>query len=74
MLLIFTALWGFGYFISTPFSTLTTFQNLLLLWAVGFVIIGLGYILRTSYMYRGGFEQKSVLDFLMNTHEQSSLL
>lgn len=64
VLLIFTALWAFGYFISTPFSTLTTFQNLLLLWAVGFVIIGLGYILRTSYMYRGGFEQKSVLDLV----------
>jgi Zn-dependent protease with chaperone function len=64
VLLIFTALWAFGYLLSTPFSTLTTLQNLLLLWALGFVIIGLGYILRTSYMYRGGFQQKSVLDLV----------
>jgi Zn-dependent protease with chaperone function len=64
LLLIFTGLWIFGYFFLTPFSTLTTLQNLLLLWAVGFVIIGLGYIIRTSYMYRGGFEPKSVLDLV----------
>lgn len=64
LLLIFTGLWVFGFFFSTPFSTLTTLQNLLLLWAVGFVIIGLGYIIRTSYMYRGGFEPKSVLDLV----------
>lgn len=64
LLFIFTGLWVFGYFFSTPFSTLTTLQNLLLLWAVGFVIIGIGYIIRTSYMYRGGFEPKSVLDLV----------
>jgi len=64
ILLIFTGLWVFGYFFSTPFSTLTTLQNLLLLWAVGFVIIGFGYIIRTSFMYRSGFEPKTVLDLV----------
>ncbi len=64
LLIIFTVIWFFGYILVTPFSTLTTLENLLLLWAVGFLIMGFGYIARTLFMYRSGFEPKSVLDLV----------
>jgi len=39
-------------------------DNLFLLWAFGFFLIGIGFILRTMFMYKSGFEHKTVLDLV----------
>lgn len=40
------------------------FINLILFWAIGFFIIGLGMILRIEFKYKVGFEPKSVEDLV----------
>ncbi|MFX0003456.1 MAG: zinc metalloprotease HtpX [Candidatus Hodarchaeota archaeon] len=40
------------------------YANMWLVWAVGFYIIGFMSILKTLYMYKGGFEDKKVVDLV----------
>jgi Zn-dependent protease with chaperone function len=62
-LLGITIVWIFGLvgFFSIGFLT---GQNLLLLWAIGFYLIGFGAIIKTKFMYKSGFEPKTVLDLV----------
>jgi len=41
-------------------------QNILLLWAIGFYVIAFGSIIKTKFMYKSGFEPKTVLDLVTN--------
>ncbi|MFX1328546.1 MAG: zinc metalloprotease HtpX [Promethearchaeota archaeon] len=41
-------------------------QNMLFLWAVGFYIIGFMSIIKTRYMYKGGFDAKTVIELVTN--------
>ncbi|MFX1410992.1 MAG: M48 family metalloprotease, partial [Promethearchaeota archaeon] len=64
-LLGITAIWIFAL---AGFFTIgfLTGQNLLLLWAIGFYVIGFSSILKTKFMYKSGFEPKTVLDLVTN--------
>ncbi|UCC20821.1 MAG: M48 family metalloprotease [Promethearchaeota archaeon] len=42
------------------------YANMWLAWAIGFYVIGFMSILKTGYMYKGGFEDKKVLDLVTN--------
>ncbi|MFW9882649.1 MAG: hypothetical protein ACFFG0_57030, partial [Candidatus Thorarchaeota archaeon] len=42
------------------------YANMWLVWAVGFYVIGFMSIIKTLYMYKGGFEDKKVLDLVTN--------
>lgn len=42
------------------------YANMWLVWAIGFYLIGFMSILKTGYMYKGGFEDKTVLDLVTN--------
>jgi len=42
------------------------YANMWLVWAIGFYIIGFMSIIKTGYMYKGGFEDKKVLDLVTN--------
>ena len=40
------------------------YANMWLVWAIGFYIIGFMSIIKTRYMYKGGFEDKTVVDLV----------
>ncbi len=42
------------------------YTNMWLVWAIGFYIIGFMSIIKTRYMYKGGFEDATVLDLVTN--------
>ncbi|MFX1378569.1 MAG: zinc metalloprotease HtpX [Promethearchaeota archaeon] len=42
------------------------YENMWLVWAIGFYLIGFMSIIKTGYMYKGGFEDKTVLDLVTN--------
>ncbi|MFX0007430.1 MAG: zinc metalloprotease HtpX [Candidatus Hermodarchaeota archaeon] len=67
VLLGITIVWLFEFF---GFYTIAfmapVFNNMWLVWAIGFYVIGFMAILKTLYMYRGGFEDKTVLDLVTN--------
>ena len=64
LLITFTAVWFFGFIGWLAIGTLTTINNLILLWAIGFVIMGFGVIGRTSFVYRSGFEPNNVVELI----------
>ncbi len=61
-----TAIWVLGFIGWISIGTLTTLNNLILLWTIGFFIMGLGVIGRTSFMYRSGFEPNNVVELITN--------
>ena len=61
-----TAIWILGFIGLISIGTLITVNNLILLWAIGFFIMGLGVIGRTSFMYRSGFEPNNVVELITN--------
>ncbi len=61
-----TAIWVLGFIGWISIGTLTTLNNLILLWTIGFFIMGLGVIGRTSFMYRSGFEPSNVVELITN--------
>ncbi len=66
-LLGITIVWIFdlvGFYTLTLLSPI--YANMWLVWAVGFYIIGFMSIIKTRYMYKGGFEDKKVLDLVTN--------
>ena len=66
-LLVLTFIWIFDLagFYHIAFLT-PVYNNMLLVWAIGFYVIGFTSIIKTLYMYKGGFEDKPVLDLLTN--------
>ena len=64
ILIALTAVWVFGFFGFLAIGTLTTINNLILLWAIGFIIMGFGVISRTSFTYRKGFAPNNVVELI----------
>jgi Zn-dependent protease with chaperone function len=63
---IFTIFWLLGYLSVLPIGSLTTINNLVLLWAIGFTVMGFGVIIRTSFMYRKGFAPNTMVELVSN--------
>jgi Zn-dependent protease with chaperone function len=61
---IYTIFWGLGYFNILAIGGLTTINNLILLWTIGFIVMGFGVIIRTSFMYRKRFTPNNVVDLV----------
>lgn len=61
-----TAIWILELLGLISIGILTTLNNLILLWAIGFFIMGLGVIGRTSFMYRSGFEPSNIVELITN--------
>ena len=66
ILIALTAVWLFGFYGFLEIGTITTINNLILLWAIGFIIMGFGAIGRTSFVYRSGFEPNNVVELVTN--------
>jgi len=64
VLIVLTAVWLFGFYGFLEIGTITTINNLILLWAIGFITMGFGAIRRTSFMYRSGFEPNNVVELI----------
>jgi len=64
ILIVLSAVWLLGFVGFLTIGTLTTINNLILLWAIGFVIMGFGVISRTSFMYRKGFAPNNVVELI----------
>ncbi|NVM16473.1 MAG: M48 family metalloprotease [Candidatus Lokiarchaeota archaeon] len=64
ILSIFTIFWFLGSFGLLAIGALTTINNLILLWTIGFIIMGFGVIIRTSFMYRKRFTPSNVVDLV----------
>ena len=64
ILIALTAVWLFGFYGFLEIGTITTINNLILLWAIGFITMGFGAIGRTSFMYRSGFEPNNVVELI----------
>ncbi|MCK4780572.1 MAG: hypothetical protein KAT57_10310, partial [Candidatus Lokiarchaeota archaeon] len=65
-LLGITIVWILDPFITAYSISLFTPKFMLLLWAGGFYVIGFMSIIKTRYMYKSGFEDKTVLDLVTN--------
>jgi Zn-dependent protease with chaperone function len=64
ILIALTVVWLFGFYGFLEIETITTINNLILLWAIGFITMGFGAIGRTSFMYRSGFEPNNVVELI----------
>lgn len=47
-------------------STFLTTRNLLLMWVIGFYLIGFGSLIKTRYMYKSGFQEYNSIDLKTN--------
>ncbi|MFO8017594.1 MAG: zinc metalloprotease HtpX [Promethearchaeia archaeon] len=50
-------------FLSAFFASIELI-DLLLIWAIGFYIIGFGFIIRTKFMYKSGYEPKKIRELV----------
>ncbi|MFO7797361.1 MAG: zinc metalloprotease HtpX [Promethearchaeati archaeon] len=66
LFLAFTIAWIFDYagFYTLPFGLGIAPEQMLLAWGIGFYFIGFGFIFRTQFMYRSGFEPMKVVDLV----------
>jgi len=66
-LLVLTFIWIFDLagFYHIAFLA-PVYANMWLVWAIGFYVMGFMSIIKTRYMYKGGFEDKTVLDLVTN--------
>ncbi|MHA2280446.1 MAG: zinc metalloprotease HtpX [Promethearchaeota archaeon] len=64
-LLGFTITWLFSLANIISVGFLNT-QNILLMWAIGFYLIGFASIIKTRYMYKSGFASFYVVDLVTN--------
>lgn len=64
----FSVVWLFNIvgFLTFPIISTITMTQMILLWAIAFYIIAFGTIIKTKYMYRSGFQNKKVVDLIMN--------
>ncbi len=60
--------WFFAFLLQVNAIIVSAFtiSNLLLMWAVGFYLIAFGFIIKTQFMYKGGFEPRNIIDLLTN--------
>jgi Zn-dependent protease with chaperone function len=63
-LIALTIIWFFGFIGWLMLGTLAIWNNLLLVWAIGFYVMGFGVIVRTRFMYRSGFNPSKVVDLV----------
>ncbi len=62
---ILTTIWVFALFGVIPIAIgQWSFPVILLWWAIAFVFVGVGCILKTMFMYKKGYENKTVLDLV----------
>ena len=61
-----TIAWFFGFVGFFNLGVFSFANNLILLWAIGFYIIGFGSLFKTRFKYKSGFEPKSVLELVTN--------
>jgi Zn-dependent protease with chaperone function len=62
-----TIFWIFAAAGIVPISINTlSFSNLLLLWAIGFYLIGFGSLIKTKFVYKSGFEPKTIQELVTN--------
>ena len=66
ILIAFTAVWVLGFLGFLVIGTFSSINNLVLLWAIGFIIMGFGVIARTSFMYRKGFAPNNIVELVTN--------
>jgi Zn-dependent protease with chaperone function len=59
-----SVVWFLSFLGFLPLGTLTTINNIILLWAIGFIVMGFSVIGRTSFMYRSGFEPNNVVELI----------
>lgn len=66
LFIVYTIAWIFDFigFYVLPFGLGVQPGQLLLVWGIGFYLIGFGYIARTQFMYRSGFEPMKVVDLM----------
>jgi Zn-dependent protease with chaperone function len=64
-LLAVTIVWLFALAEIITISWLNEYV-ILMMWAIGFYIIGFGSIIKTKFMYKSGFEAKRVVDLVTN--------
>jgi len=66
LFLAFTIAWIFDFlgFYTLPFGLGIAPEQMLLAWGIGFYLIGFGFIFRTQFMYRSGFEPMKVVDLV----------
>jgi Zn-dependent protease with chaperone function len=65
---VVSVLWLFttvGLFFFPVIASLS-FQNFVFMWFIAFYLIGFGFIIKIQFMYRSGFEPKSVVELLTN--------
>lgn len=67
-LIALTIVWIFAiaglYDLSSGTVLANMVSNLLLLWAIGFYLIGLGVLIKVRFKYKGGFEPREVVDLV----------
>ncbi|MBY9020845.1 MAG: M48 family metalloprotease [Candidatus Lokiarchaeota archaeon] len=66
ILIAFTAFWLLGFVGIFSFGSLASINNLILIWAIGFIIMGFGVIGRTSFMYRKRFAPNNLVELITN--------
>ncbi len=66
LLIAFTVVWVIGIFFPMPIISGLSFKDMVLAWGIGFYIIAFGFILRTRFMYKSGFNPQKVVDLLTN--------
>ena len=59
-----TIVWFFAFIGWLTLGSFITLSTLTLMWAIGFYIMGFAVIGRTKFMYRSGFEPKTVVDLV----------
>ncbi|MFX0057429.1 MAG: zinc metalloprotease HtpX [Candidatus Hodarchaeota archaeon] len=66
LLIALTIVWFFGFIGWLSLGMTAIWNNLLLVWAIGFYVMGFGVIIRTKFMYRSGFNPSKVVDLVTN--------
>ncbi|HUW89364.1 MAG TPA: M48 family metalloprotease, partial [Candidatus Nanopelagicaceae bacterium] len=64
ILIALSAVWILDFIGLLSLGTLITFNTIVLLWAIGFFVMGFSVIGRTSFMYRSGFEPNNVVELV----------
>ncbi len=64
ILIALSAVWVLDFIGLLSLGTFITFNTIVLLWAIGFFVMGFSVIGRTSFMYRSGFEPNNVVELV----------
>ncbi len=68
LFLIFTIVWAVIYFtaFTLPIFNAISIPQIFFIWGVGFYIIGFGFIAKTGFKYRSGFEPRTIVQLITN--------